>query len=111
MDPNVKDRFLSHPNAKILKEQYEKKKEVMASEGDLKKLRSGYGMTNASDEDFILYHIMKGDTEIKQIVKPYKSYSTGREPLVQLLKKLSKDHDISRLQMQKGKNFFEFRQK
>jgi oxaloacetate decarboxylase alpha subunit len=111
MDPNVKDRFLSHPNAKILKEQYEKKKEVMASEGDLKKLRSGYGMTNASDEDFMLYHIMKGDTEIKQIVKPYKSYSTGREPLVTLLKELSKDHDISRLQMQKGKNFFEFRQK
>lgn len=109
MDPNVKDRFLTHPNAKIINEKYKKRQELEAEEGSIEKIRASYGMTNASGEDFILYHIMKGDSEIKQIVKPYKSYSTGKEPLVVLLKELSKDHDISRLQMQKGNSFFEFR--
>jgi oxaloacetate decarboxylase alpha subunit len=111
MDPNVKDRFLSHPNAKTLAEKYERKQEIEAEEGSINKLRASYGMTNASDEEFMLYHIMKGDKEIKQIKKPYKSYYTGTEPMVLLLKELSKDHDISRLQMQKGNSFFEFRQK
>ncbi len=111
MDPNVKDKFLTHPNAKILKEKYEKKQAIEAEEGSVNKIRASYGMTHASDEDFILYHIMKGDTEIKQIKKPYKSYYTGKEPLVLLLKELSKNHDISRLQMKKGNSFFEFRQK
>ena len=109
MDPNVKDRFLSNPNAKILKANYEKKQEVMASEGDLGKLRAGYGMTHATDEEFMMYHIMKGDTELKQI-QPPRSYYTGKEPLTLLLKELSRDKDISRLHMQKGNSFFEFRQ-
>jgi hypothetical protein len=72
------------------------------------KIRASYGMTNSSDEDFMLYHIMKGDTETKQTKKPYKSYYTGKEPLVLLLKELSKDHNISRLQYRKGNIFFEF---
>jgi oxaloacetate decarboxylase alpha subunit len=110
MDPNVKDRFLSHPNAKTLAEKYEKRQELESSEGDINKLRASYGMTHASDEDFMLYHIMKGDTEIKQI-KPPKTYYTGKEPLVLLLKELSRDHDISRLQLQKGNSFFEYRKK
>jgi len=66
-------------------------------------------MTNASDEDFMLYHIMRGDTEIKKI-KPPKSYYTGKEPLTLLLKELSKDRDISRLQLKKDKVFVDFRQ-
>jgi oxaloacetate decarboxylase alpha subunit len=110
MDPKVKDRFLSHRNAKILAEKYERNKEIQAKEGNLDKLRASYGMTHASDEEFMLYHIMKGDAEIKQI-RPPKTYNTGKEPLVLLLKELSKDKDISRLQMQRGKSFFEFRQR
>jgi hypothetical protein len=110
MDPNVKDRFLSHPNAKYLKDRYEKRKEIEAEEGSIEKIRASCGMTNASDEEFLLYYIMKGDTEIKQI-QPPRTYYTGKEPLVLLLKELSKDHDIGRLQMQKGNSFFEFRQK
>jgi hypothetical protein len=35
----------------------------------------------------------------------------GKEPLRLLLKELSKDKGISRLQMQRGKSYFEFRQK
>jgi oxaloacetate decarboxylase (Na+ extruding) subunit alpha len=111
MDPNVKDKFLSHPNAKILAEKYARQQEVEASEGDLNKIRANYGMTNASDRDFILYHIMKGDREIKQIQKPYKSYYTGREPLVVLLEQLAKDHDVRHLTMQRGDTFFDFSQK
>lgn len=111
MDPNVRDRFLSHPNAKIIQQRWEKKQAMQAEEGSIEKLRAKYGMTHASDEDFMLYHIMKGDEEIKRIQKPYKSFSTGREPLTLLLKELTKDHDISCLQMRQGKSVFEFRQK
>jgi oxaloacetate decarboxylase (Na+ extruding) subunit alpha len=110
MDPDVKDRFLSHPNAKSLAEKYEKRKEIASTEGNLNKLRASYGMTHASDEDFMLFHIMKGDTELKQI-RPPKTYYTGKEPLVLLLKELSKDHDIRRLNLRKGSSVFEFGRK
>ncbi len=109
MDPNVKDRFLSHPNAKRLAEKYARYEEEAAKEGSVQELRQKYGMTNASDEDFMLYHIMRGDEELKKI-RPPKTWYTGKVPLVLLLKELSKDRNISRLQMQKGNNFFEFRQ-
>jgi oxaloacetate decarboxylase alpha subunit len=111
MDPNVKNRFLSHPNAKAIKENYERQLEIEAQEGSVEELRASYGMPHASDEEFLLYHVMKGDAEIKKIEKPYRSYYTGKEPLVLLLKELSKHKDISRLQVQKGKSFFDFRQK
>lgn len=110
MDPNIKDRFLSHPNAKKLAEKYERDQEEEAQDGSVDELRAKYGMTNSSDEAFMLYHIMKGDEEIKQVKSPQAWY-TGKEPLVLLLKELSKERDISRLQLKKGKSFFEFRRK
>lgn len=109
MDPNVKDRFLSHPNAKRLAEKYARNQEVEADDGSVDEIRAKYGMTNASDEDFMLYHIMRGDAEIKKI-EPPRSYYTGKEPLVLLLKELSKDKDIRRMQMNKGNSYFEYRQ-
>jgi oxaloacetate decarboxylase alpha subunit len=109
MKPEVKDRFLSHPNAKAIKEKYERRQEIEAEEGSVAKLRASYGMTNASDEDFMLYHIMKGDSEIRKIDPP-RTYYSGKEPLTVLLKELSKDKSISRLQMRSGSNFFDFRQ-
>jgi oxaloacetate decarboxylase alpha subunit len=109
MDPEIKDRFLNHPNAKNLKQRYEKRKEIEAEEGNLDKIRATCGMAHASDEEFLLYYIMKGDAEIKQI-QPPRSYYTGKEPLVVLLKELSKDKDISRMHLQRGNSFFEFRQ-
>jgi len=108
MKPEIKDRFLSHPNAKPIAAKYAKKKELEADEGSVNKIRASYGMTNASDEDFMLYHIMKGDEEIKQC-QPPKTWYTGKHPVALLLKELSKDQDISRLQLQKGKSFFDFR--
>ena len=109
MKPEVKDRFLSHPNAKKLKERYETRQAVAAEEGSVAKLRAGYGMTNASDDDFWLFHIMRGDTETKKI-RPPKSYYTGKEPLALLLKELSKNQDISRLQLRKGNTYIDFHQ-
>lgn len=108
MDPNVKDRFLSHSNAKSLAEKYAVKQEILEEKGAVERLRKSYGMTHASDEDFLLYHIMRGDAEIKQ-TQPPKTYNTGKESLMVLLEELSKDHDISRLQMRQGNRFFEFR--
>jgi oxaloacetate decarboxylase (Na+ extruding) subunit alpha len=108
MDPNVKDKFLSQPSAKKLAEKYARDEEEAAKEGSVHELRAKYGMTHASDEEFMLYHIMRGDAEIKKIGPP-KSWYTGKKPLVLLLKELSKDRDISSLQMQKGNTFFEFR--
>jgi len=108
MDPNVRDRFLSQPNAKILAKKYERTKEIGEDEGSVDKLRKSYGLSGASDEDFFLYHVMNGDAEIKKI-EPPKTYYTGKEPLTLLLKELSKDKDISRLQLQKGNKFFDYR--
>ncbi len=108
MDRNVKDRFLSQPNAKHLAEKFERTKEIGDSEGSVDALRKSYGLTGVSDEEFFLYHIMNGDAEIKKI-EPPKTYYTGKEPLGLLLKELSKDHSVSRLQLQKGKTFFDFR--
>ena len=108
MDENIRDKFLSQPNAKALTEKFEKTKETGEQEGSVDELRKSYGMTNASDEDFFLYHIMNGDAEIKKI-EPPKTYYTGKEPLTLLLKELGKDKDISRLQLQKGNKFFDYR--
>ena len=110
MDPNVKDKFLSHPNAKELKEKYDRDQEEEAREGSVDELRASYGLINASDEEFMLYHIMQGDAEINKIGPP-KSYYTGKEPVVVLLQELSKDKDISRLHLRKGNSVFEIRQK
>jgi len=111
MDKNVKDRFLSHPSAKTLAERWEKRKEL-AETTTLKEIRAAYGMTNASDEDFMLAWIMGGNEHIKAMREagPPKRYYTGQEPLVVLLNELKKHKDIGRLQLRRGNNFFDFRQ-
>jgi oxaloacetate decarboxylase alpha subunit len=109
MDPNVKDRFLSHTNAKKLAEIYARNQEDAAVEGSVKDIREKYGMTNASDEEFMMYYFLRGESDVKNFGPP-KNYYTGKEPLVLLLKELSKDKDISRFQMRKGNSFIEFRQ-
>ncbi len=112
MDPNIKDMFLSHPNAKRIAEKWARDQEEAEKEVSLKDIKAKYGMENASDEEFWLNFYQIGD-ELKKIRAngPPKCYYTGKEPLVRLLKELRKDRDISRLQMQKGNSYFEFRQK
>lgn len=59
MDPDAKDRSLSHPNAKILWEKYEWREAIAAEEGSVNKIGTSYGMNQTSDEDFMLYRIIK----------------------------------------------------
>ena len=112
MDPNIKDMLLSHPNAKKIAEKWARDQEESEKEVSLKDIKAKYGMENASAEDFWLNFYQLGD-EIKKVraAGPPKTYYTGKEPLVLLLKELSKEKDISRLHLQKGNSFFEFRQK
>ncbi len=112
MDENLKDRFLSHPNAKVLAKRWEERMEV-AETTKLKDMRASYGMTHASDEEFLLAYIMGGTEEIKTMREagPPRTYYTGKEPLVILLNELKKHKDISRLQLRKGNSYFDFRQK
>jgi len=108
MDPNVRDRFLSQPNAKMLAKKYERTREIGEEEGSFDQFKKGYGLSSASDEEVFLYHIMHGDAEIRKI-QPAKTYYTGKEPLKLLLHELGKDRDVSRLHLEKGKTVFEFR--
>jgi oxaloacetate decarboxylase alpha subunit len=112
MDPNIKDMFLSHPNAKKIAEKWELDQEESTKDIPVEKIKAKYGMENASDEDFWcnFYLCLDDVKRIRAAGKPPKTYYTGKEPLVLLLKELSKDHDISRLQLKKGNSFFEFRQ-
>jgi len=112
MDQNLKDKILSHPNAEKIAKKWERDKEEAAEDKPIEYYKEKYGMSNASDEDFLLVYIMKGDEEIKKMraAGAPKSYYTGKEPLPLLLKALSKEKDISRLHLQKGNSFFDFRQ-
>jgi oxaloacetate decarboxylase (Na+ extruding) subunit alpha len=112
MDPNVKDKFLSHPNAKKIAEKWARDQEESEKDVPLQEIKAKYGLETASDEEFWFTFYQSAD-EIKQVraAGPPKTYYTGKEPLVLLLKELGKDRDISRLQMQKGNSFFDFRQK
>ena len=110
MDQDLKDKFLSTARAKEIARQWTGQQEEY-EEITVQQIRERYGMTKASDEEFLLYYIMKGDEEIKQMRQagPPKTYYTGKEPLGVLLKELSKHKDISRLHLQKGSSVFDFR--
>ena len=108
MNPNVRDRFLSQPNTRLLRKKYEKTKEIGEQEGSVEELRKQYGLTGVSEKEFFMHHVMNGDAELKKI-QPPKTYYTGKEPLALLLKELSKHQDVSRLQLRKGNSVFDFR--
>ena len=112
MDQNLKDKILNRPVAKERAKYWEAQKEEIAADLPLEHYKAKYGMENASDEDFITYYLMQGDEEIKRMraAGPPKLYYTGKEPLSVLLNELKKDKDISRLELQKGNSFFDFRQ-
>jgi oxaloacetate decarboxylase (Na+ extruding) subunit alpha len=111
MDPNIKDMLLSHPNAKRIAEKWDRDQEEAEKEVPLKDIKKKYGMENASDEEFWanFYQISDELKKLRVSGGAPKTYYTGKEPLVMLLKELSKDVDIRRLQLQKGNSFFEFR--
>lgn len=99
MDQNLKDRLLSTPTAKRRAEKFREMDE-RAHEITVEQIRRELGMMDASDEEFLYVYVMNGDAEVKRCGPP-KQYYTGKEPLGLLLHRLSKDHDISRIEMRK----------
>jgi oxaloacetate decarboxylase alpha subunit len=112
MDPNIKDMFLSHPNAKAIAEKWAGDQEESEKDIPLKDIKAKYGMENASDADFWFnfYMLLDDLNKLRASGAAPKSYYTGKEPLGVLLQALNKDKDISRLHLKKGNSFFEFRQ-
>ncbi|MFJ8258069.1 hypothetical protein ACIQ4Z_12435 [Peribacillus asahii] len=99
MDQNLKDKFLSLPRAKEL--HYEPVEDM-----PIKKLKEQFGGPTLSDEEFMLRYIMKGTKDIEEMRKagPYRQYFSASTPLVQLLDKLSKQPEITHLQIEDGKS-------
>lgn len=95
MDQNLKDKVLSLPRAKQLAT-------VPDASTPLHKIREQFGGPDLSDEEFLLRYIMKGTKEIEEMRKagPPKKYFSATTPLVQLLENLSKQPDITHVQIQ-----------
>lgn len=98
MDQNLKDKILNLPRAKQIAAQ--KKVDV-----PLKKIREQFGGPSLSDEEFLLRYIMKGTAEIdvmREATKtgPWKTYSCFDTPLLDLIKDLSNQPQITHVQVQ-----------
>lgn len=95
MDQNLRDKILSLPRAKQLSKPSDR-------DVPLHKIREQFGGPDLSDEEFLLRYIMKGTKEIEEMRKagPHKTYFSASTPLVQLLDKLSKQQDITHVQIQ-----------
>jgi oxaloacetate decarboxylase alpha subunit len=113
MDQNLKDKFLNGPNAKRIAEWWAQKQEEDAIEYSFDELKAKYGAPGATDEQFWNHYwgLNEGEMVALRYAPKPKSYYFGKEPLVVLLNELKKDHDISRLELRKGNNLFDFRSK
>ena len=68
MDQNLRDKLLSLPAAKAIKEKADHIVEYMNSEPSEEDCKRRYGMSpDASDEDFILKVLLHGEVEMEQI--------------------------------------------
>lgn len=83
MNQNIRDNFLSRPNAKRIAERYAKQQEESMKEISIPKLKQEWGMGSASDEEFLLAYIMHGQAEIKKMRESargkYQDFSYCRE--------------------------------
>lgn len=97
MDPNVKDRILSHPRAKDLAGR-------APAQPTLDEVRQKLGGPGVSDEELLLRYIMKGDAEIQAMraAGPPRRYPSGPTPLLALLEEASNNPNVRYLQVEKG---------
>jgi oxaloacetate decarboxylase alpha subunit len=96
MDHNLKDRLLSMRRAAELASR--QKPNVT-----LQDLRAGLGGTAASDEEFLLRYIMKGDQEIQTMRaagRP-KQYLNSALPIMRLLEELQKHRGVRYVSLQR----------
>jgi|GEM_PF-298298 len=111
MDPNIRDKFLSLPRAKELEGVWKFEKEVTQFK-TVKEVRKELDATHLSDEDFLLYYILKGRADIdamnkaikKRGSKTIKFYPDVDTPIVDLLNELSKQPKVTSVHIsnQKG---------
>jgi oxaloacetate decarboxylase alpha subunit len=95
MGQDLKDKFLSLPRAKELAY-------TPVVDMPIKKVKGQFGGSTLLNEEFMLRYIMKGTKDIEEMRKagPYRKYSSSSIPLVQLLDRLSKQSNISHVQVQ-----------
>ena len=97
MDPNVKDKIMSRSRAKELA-RWE------PPEPSIQELRRKLGGRGVSDEDLMLRLILsKDEIEAAHGGGPQKEYHSVRQPLVTLIKDLTKRSNFSQIRMQKGR--------
>lgn len=97
MDPNVKDKIMSRSRAKELA-RWE------PPEPSIQELRRKLGGRGVSDEDLMLRLILsKDEIEATHVGGPPKEYHSARQPLVTLIKDLTKRSNFSQIRMQKGR--------
>ena len=95
MDPNVKDKILNRPRAKEIAERPH-------PTDSLNDLRRKYGGPGVSDEDIILrFFSSKEDVDRMRAAGPARSYTTERNPLVDLVENLSKKGERSSVFIQR----------
>ena len=97
MDPNVKDKIMSRSRAKELA-RWE------PPEPSIQELRRKLGGRGVSDEDLLLRLILsKDEIEAAHVGGPPNEYHSARQPLVTLIKDLTKRSYFSQIRMQKGR--------
>jgi oxaloacetate decarboxylase alpha subunit len=78
MDQNLRDKIMSLPHAKKIKEKADQQLEVLNSEPSLSKIKAEWNMSSASDEDFFFTFLLHGDQELKKVTPggpdTYKKY-------------------------------------
>jgi len=98
MDPNVKDQVLNRPRAKEIAERPH-------PTDSLQDLRRKYGGAGVSDEDVILrFFSSKEDVDRMRAAGPARSYTSERNPLIDLVENLTKRNDRSSVFIQ-NRNF------
>ena len=91
MDPNVKDKVLHRPRAKEIAERPH-------PTDSLQDLRRKYGGAGVSDEEVILrFFSSKEDVERMRAAGPARTYTSERNPLIDLVENLTTRSDRSRV--------------
>jgi oxaloacetate decarboxylase alpha subunit len=67
MDQNLRDKIMSQPSAKLLKDKAERNLEIFNSEPPLSELKAKMNMSSASDEEFFFTYLCHGDQELKKV--------------------------------------------
>ncbi len=95
MDPDVKDRILDRPRAKELAG-------WQRPDPSLQEMRQKYGAPGLSDEEMMLRWIASRDeVDAMRAAGPPREYLTAAQPLVSLIRDLTRRTDCRRIQVRK----------